>query len=320
MSIDWLLRMDTDEAPHYDALVYTQSSSSSSVRFHTSGKEVAIKQSKSGSGQGQREFQEELKSSSWPTFITISKDEIKCHRWIQNESDDEKPLASKVLYTIWMLGASTQKLSDSYEDKTFVNPEGLKQQNGSNKNSASDSKLQSCKQQAAFWITLQNIPEQTYTKGILLVKMPAKAAKSCVATYLVLRYHQLLLDDMVRYPDRITLIRGNHESRQITQVYGFYDECLRKYGSVNVWRYCTDIFDYLSLSALIENKVFSVHGGLSPAITTLDQIRTIDRKQEVPHDGAMCDLLWSDPEEVVDGWGLSPVGQVFFWWGGGHQL
>ncbi|KAG6512095.1 hypothetical protein ZIOFF_030189 [Zingiber officinale] len=120
----------------------------------------------------------------------------------------------------------------------------------------------------------------------------------------------LLLALKVRYPDRITLIRGNHESRQITQVYGFYDECLRKYGSVNVWRYCTDIFDYLSLSALIENKIFSVHGGLSPAITTLDQIRTIDRKQEVPHDGAMCDLLWSDPEDV-DGWGLSPRGAVF---------
>lgn len=111
----------------------------------------------------------------------------------------------------------------------------------------------------------------------------------------------------MRYPDKITLIRGNHESRQITQVYGFYDECTRKFGSANVWRYCCEVFDYLSLSAIIDDKVFCVHGGLSPSINTLDQIRTIDRKQEVPHDGAMCDLLWSDPEEI-DGWGYSPRG------------
>jgi len=117
----------------------------------------------------------------------------------------------------------------------------------------------------------------------------------------------LLLALKVRYPDRITLIRGNHESRQITQVYGFYDECLRKYGSVNVWRYCTDVFDYLSLSAIIEDRVFCVHGGLSPNVNTLDQVRIIDRKQEVPHEGAMCDLMWSDPEDI-DGWGLSPRG------------
>ena len=124
----------------------------------------------------------------------------------------------------------------------------------------------------------------------------------------------LLLALKVRYPDRITLIRGNHESRQITQVYGFYDECLRKYGSVNVWRYCTEIFDYLSLSAVIDDKVFCVHGGLSPAINTLDQIRVIDRKQEVPHDGAMCDLMWSDPEEM-EGWGLSPRGAGYLFGG-----
>jgi serine/threonine-protein phosphatase 4 catalytic subunit len=76
---------------------------------------------------------------------------------------------------------------------------------------------------------------------------------------------------------------------------------------VNVWRYTTEIFDYLSLSALIEERLFAVHGGLSPSINTLDQIRVIDRKQEVPHDGAMCDLLWSDPEDIQS-WGLSPRG------------
>ena len=117
----------------------------------------------------------------------------------------------------------------------------------------------------------------------------------------------LLLALKVRYPDRITLIRGNHESRQITHVYGFYDECMRKYGSANVWRYCTEVFDYLALAALVEDNVFCVHGGLSPNISTLDEIRALDRKQEVPHEGPMCDLLWSDPEEIK-AWGLSPRG------------
>jgi len=120
----------------------------------------------------------------------------------------------------------------------------------------------------------------------------------------------LLLALKVRYPDRLTLIRGNHESRQITQVYGFYEESVRKYGSVNVWRYCTEIFDYIALSAIVEGKIFGVHGGLSPSITTLEQVRLIDRKREVPHEGAMCDLMWSDPEEI-EGWGLSPRGAGF---------
>lgn len=106
----------------------------------------------------------------------------------------------------------------------------------------------------------------------------------------------LLIALKIRYPERITLIRGNHESRQITQVYGFYDECMRKYGSINVWRYCTEVFDCFSLAALVDNRIFCVHGGLSPVINRIDEINNIDRKQEVPHEGAMSDLMWSDPE------------------------
>lgn len=88
----------------------------------------------------------------------------------------------------------------------------------------------------------------------------------------------------VRYRERITILRGNHESRQITQVYGFYDECLRKYGNANVWKFFTDLFDYLPLTALVDGQIFCLHGGLSPSIDTLDHIRALDRLQEVPHE------------------------------------
>ena len=117
----------------------------------------------------------------------------------------------------------------------------------------------------------------------------------------------LLVTLKVRYRDRIFILRGNHESRQITQVYGFYDECLRKYGNANVWKFFTDLFDYFPLTAVVQGAVFCLHGGLSPSIDTLDTIRQLDRAQEVPHEGAMCDLLWSDPDER-QGWGISPRG------------
>ncbi|OAF65651.1 hypothetical protein A3Q56_06635 [Intoshia linei] len=117
----------------------------------------------------------------------------------------------------------------------------------------------------------------------------------------------LLVSLKVRYPKRVYILRGNHESRQITQVYGFYDECLRKYGSPSVWRYFTDLFDYLPLTATINHKIFCLHGGLSPSIDSIDAIRSLDRIQEVPHEGPMCDLLWSDPDDR-GGWGISPRG------------
>ena len=120
----------------------------------------------------------------------------------------------------------------------------------------------------------------------------------------------LLVCLKVRYPDRVHILRGNHESRQITQVYGFYDECVRKYGSANVWKYYTDLFDYFPLTAVVDHAIFCLHGGLSPSIDTLDHVRQLDRVQEVPHEGPMCDLLWSDPDDRA-GWGISPRGAGF---------
>ena len=120
----------------------------------------------------------------------------------------------------------------------------------------------------------------------------------------------LLIALKVRYPSRITMLRGNHESRQTTQAYGFYDKCLRKYGNPNIWKICSDVFDCLTLSAVIEGGIFCVHGGLSPSITSLDQLKDLDRRQEIPHNGPISDLLWSDPE-YIEGFTLSPRGAGF---------
>eukprot|EP01016_Furgasonia_blochmanni_P021851 TRINITY_DN2398_c0_g1_i3.p1 TRINITY_DN2398_c0_g1~~TRINITY_DN2398_c0_g1_i3.p1 ORF type:complete len:282 (+),score=47.56 TRINITY_DN2398_c0_g1_i3:391-1236(+) len=112
----------------------------------------------------------------------------------------------------------------------------------------------------------------------------------------------------VRYRERVTILRGNHESREINKVYGFYDECQRKYGNENAWRYFTELFFYLPLTALIDGQFFCLHGGLSPSVDTLDNIRQLNRIQDIPHEGPMCDLLWSDPDDNKPGWGVSPRG------------
>ena len=125
---------------------------------------------------------------------------------------------------------------------------------------------------------------------------------------------EYLLCLKLKYQGRITLLRGNHESRQICYSYGFYEEITRKYGNANPWRYFNDLFDYLPIAALIEGKIFCVHGGLSPLISTVDQIRLINRKQEIPHEGAFCDLMWSDPDDI-EAWIISTrgAGYIFGW-------
>lgn len=125
--------------------------------------------------------------------------------------------------------------------------------------------------------------------------------------YFSLETFTLLMCLKAKYPDRIILVRGNHESRQITQVYGFYEECQQKYGNASVWKACCQVFDFLVLAAIVDGEVLCVHGGLSPEIRTIDQIRVVARAQEIPHEGAFCDLVWSDPEDI-DTWAISPRG------------
>eukprot|EP01122_Echinamoeba_exundans_P009909 TRINITY_DN3569_c0_g1_i1.p1 TRINITY_DN3569_c0_g1~~TRINITY_DN3569_c0_g1_i1.p1 ORF type:complete len:309 (-),score=51.06 TRINITY_DN3569_c0_g1_i1:39-965(-) len=116
----------------------------------------------------------------------------------------------------------------------------------------------------------------------------------------------------LRYPSRIHLLRGCHESRIITQVYGFYSECIRKYGSSSVWRYFTEMFDHLPLAAVVNNSIFCVHGGLSSSINTLDHIRVLNRFREVPGEGAQMELLWADPDEKSTGFKVNSRGVPTF--------
>lgn len=118
---------------------------------------------------------------------------------------------------------------------------------------------------------------------------------------------ELLMCYKIKYPSHVTLLRGNHESRQITVVYGFLDEIVRKYGNSNPWSYCIEVFDLLPIGAVIDGEVLCLHGGLSPEIRTIDQIRTIERNIEIPHDGPFCDLMWSDPDNI-ETWVLSNRG------------
>jgi len=117
----------------------------------------------------------------------------------------------------------------------------------------------------------------------------------------------LLLAFKIKYPLNFFMLRGNHECAGINRIYGFYDEVKARF-SARVWKQFTATFNCLPIAALIDDKIFCIHGGLSPELQSLDQIKAMPRPTDVPDKGMLCDFLWSDPDKDVTGWGESDRG------------
>ncbi|XP_023022074.2 serine/threonine-protein phosphatase PP1-beta isoform X3 [Leptinotarsa decemlineata] len=119
----------------------------------------------------------------------------------------------------------------------------------------------------------------------------------------------LLLAYKIKYPENFFLLRGNHEASSICKIYGFYEECKRRY-SIKIFKLFTDVFNTLPVAAIIDDKIFCCHGGLSPDLLHIGQIRNIERPTDVPAKGLLCDLLWSDPSSTM-GWSENDRGVSF---------
>lgn len=111
----------------------------------------------------------------------------------------------------------------------------------------------------------------------------------------------LLLCYKIKYPENFFLLRGNHECANVTRVYGFYDECKRRC-NIKTWKTFVDVFNSLPIAAIVASKIFCVHGGLSPSLHSMEDIKRIQRPTDVPDYGLLNDLLWSDPSDTALDW------------------
>jgi len=111
----------------------------------------------------------------------------------------------------------------------------------------------------------------------------------------------LLLAYKVKYPENFFLLRGNHECASINRIYGFYDECKRRY-NIKLWKKFQEVFNVLPIAAVVDEKIFCVHAGISPDLQSMKQIQDIMRPTDVPDAGLLCDLMWSDPDADITGW------------------
>ncbi|KAF0733312.1 hypothetical protein AaE_009189 [Aphanomyces astaci] len=113
----------------------------------------------------------------------------------------------------------------------------------------------------------------------------------------------LLFAYKVRYPTNVFLLRGNHESEDINEQYGFYEECIRRFDH-KLYKHFSDTFAWLPVAGVVADRILCMHGGLSPDLEHLQQINSLPRPlSRVEASGIMCDLLWSDPDPTIRGWG-----------------
>lgn len=122
----------------------------------------------------------------------------------------------------------------------------------------------------------------------------------------------LLLSLKIKFPNHVYLIRGNHETREMTECYGFMVECQSKH-SKDVYLEFINTFDSLPLAATVNNKFFCIHGGLTPDLHTIDQIALLTRPTQIQEHGFLADLVWSDPNPTVDEFAPSERGLTVYW-------
>ncbi|KAH9952610.1 Metallo-dependent phosphatase-like protein [Russula dissimulans] len=120
----------------------------------------------------------------------------------------------------------------------------------------------------------------------------------------------LLLCYKIKYPENFFLLRGNHECANVTRVYGFYDECKRRC-NIKTWKTFVDVFNCLPIAAIVASKIFCVHGGLSPSLQSMEDIKALQRPTDVPDYGLLNDLLWSDPSDTALDWEENERGVSF---------
>jgi len=111
----------------------------------------------------------------------------------------------------------------------------------------------------------------------------------------------LLMAYKIKFPENFFMLRGNHETESISRMYGFYDECKWRY-SIKLWKSFVDLFNCLPVAAIVEEKILCMHGGISPDLKHLDQIRNIKWPTDIPEAGLVTDLLWADPKSCSIKW------------------